>query len=110
MTKNKGIKHDSAKPKLDLIPKEFLWEVGKVLSFGAEKYGKSNWAKGIEYSRLIAAAQRHLSQYNAGEDKDPESNISHIAHCACNLAFLLWMMEHRPDLDDRWINDIKDNS
>lgn len=103
-----GIKHDSDKPKLDLIPAELLEEVGKVLSFGAKKYNRGNWCKGINYSRLIAAAMRHLNEYNKGVDIDPESNLLHVSHAATNLAFLLWMIEHRKDLDDRWINESKD--
>lgn len=103
-----GIKHDANKPKLDLIPPELLEEVGKVLSFGAEKYNRGNWSKGINYSRLIAAAMRHINEFNKGIDIDPESGLNHISHAATNLAFLLWMIEHKAELDDRWINEDKD--
>lgn len=102
-----GIKHDSKKPKLDLIPPELLEQVGMVMGFGAEKYERANWANGINYSRLIAAAMRHINQFNKGIDLDDESNLNHISHAATNLAFLLWMIEHRPDLDDRWIKTIE---
>lgn len=105
--KAKGVKFDSNKVPLDLIPYEALEEIGKVLGFGKDKYGKANWANGISYSRLIAAAMRHLNQYNAGLDLDDESSLNHISHAACNLVFLLWMQKHRPDLDDRWIKDVK---
>ncbi len=100
-----GVKFDSEKAPLDLIPYEALEEIAKVLAFGANKYGRHNWRAGIEQSRLIAAALRHLNQYNAGEDTDSESNISHVAHAACNLVFLLWMQKHKPELDNRWKNE-----
>lgn len=99
---SKGIKHDQEKPRLDLLPYEALEQVAKVLTFGASKYGKANWSNGIEHSRLLAAAMRHLGKYSEGENVDPESGLPHIAHATCNLVFLLWMSKNRPDLDDRW--------
>jgi len=102
-----GVKYDAGKSRLDLIPHEALEELGKVLAFGANKYTAGNWANGINYSRLIAAAFRHLSAFNGGEDLDPESGLCHIDHAMCNLAFLSWMRRHRADLDDRWIKGVQ---
>lgn len=101
-----GKKFDNEKPPLDLIPYEAEEAIAQVLKYGKEKYGRANWAKGIEYSRLIAATKRHLGKFNKGEDIDPEFGLNHIAHAACNLIMLLWMIENRPDMDDRWIKDI----
>lgn len=102
-----GIKYDQDKVPLDLIPYEALEEIGKVLAHGMKKYKRANWAGGINYSRLIAAALRHLNQFNAGQDTDNESGLSHVSHAATNLVFLIWMIQHRSDLDDRWIKSIK---
>jgi hypothetical protein len=98
---SKGVKHDSGKAPLDLIPYEAQVAIAKVLDFGARKYARGNWTNGIEYSRLIAAAQRHIGLYNSGQDLDEESGLNHIAHAGCCLMFLLYMHEHRKDLDDR---------
>jgi hypothetical protein len=106
--KQDGIKFDDQKVPLDLIPYEALEEIGKVLAHGMVKYKRANWAGGINHSRLIAAALRHLGQYNSGQDTDSESNLNHVAHAATNLVFLLWMIKNRPDLDDRWIKDVKE--
>lgn len=100
-----GNKFDQEKPRLDLIDAEFLEGLGKVLGFGAKKYAANNWRKGIEHSRLIAAAYRHLGAINKGEDTDPESNLPHIHHLACCVMFLSWMQTHRKDLDDRYVNN-----
>lgn len=105
--KTGGIKYDSGKPRVDLVPYELLEEVGMVMGFGCDKYGEANWAKGIHYSRLIAAAERHLGKFKQGIDLDDETNLSHVAHAATNLGFLLWMARHRPDLDNRWVKNIK---
>jgi len=101
-----GKKYDEKKPMMDLLPPEALTEIAKVLTFGAEKYDRGNWAKGLNYSRVISATLRHLNAYNAGEDKDPESGMSHIAHAACNLTFLLHFIKHNPELDDRWTKQL----
>lgn len=99
-----GHKFDGGKPPLSLLDPYALTEVAKVLAFGADKYDKHNWRRGISYSRLIDAALRHLMDFNSGEDLDPESKLSHIAHASCCLMFLLWMVQHRSDLDDRYDN------
>lgn len=97
-----GKKYDNNKPALDLIPVEALNALGEALVYGARKYNRANWAKGIQQSRLIAAALRHITAYSSGQDLDPESGLSHISHALCNLAFLTYMQKNRQDMDDRW--------
>lgn len=100
-----GLKFDSAKPPVDLLDPYALEQIALVLAFGAQKYHAHNWRSGIRYSRLIAAAMRHIMAINRGEDIDPESGLPHAAHAGCCVMFLLWMMQERPDLDDRWKPD-----
>jgi hypothetical protein len=95
-------KFDSDKLRLDLLPSESLFEVAKVLQFGACKYGDHNWKKGMQWSRLYAATQRHLMKWNAGETTDSESGINHLAHAATNILFLIYYTEHHAELDDRF--------
>lgn len=102
-----GVKFDSGKAPMDLLPYESLEEIAKVLAFGAKKYERANWAQGINQSRLISAAMRHLGQYNNGEDFDSESETLHLANAACNLLFAIWMHKNRPDMDDRWVKKLK---
>jgi hypothetical protein len=101
MLKEEGTKHDKYKPRLDLIPVSAQLEEAEVLAFGAEKYGEHNWRKGMAWSRPYAAALRHLLAWGEGEDLDPESGISHLAHARCNLGFLLEYLKSHPELDDR---------
>lgn len=103
----KGLKFDQDKPRMDLLPYSSLEEIAKVLTFGAKKYTAGNWAKGLHYSRLISAAQRHIGSMNEGEDTDPESGLPHSAHAACCLLFLIWMQKNKPEMDDRWIHETK---
>lgn len=97
-----GRKDDSEKPRVDLLDPEWMEGTASVLAFGARKYAANNWRGGIHFSRLIAAALRHMFAIMRGEDKDPESSIPHIYHVSCCVMFLSWMMTHRKDLDDRW--------
>lgn len=99
-----GTKYDDEKPRMDLLDSEWLENVSKVLTFGAKKYDAHDWRKGIKYSRLIAAAYRHLGAINRGEDIDPESGLPHAAHLSCCVMFLDTMIRTRKDLDDRYKN------
>lgn len=103
---SKGLKYDSNKAPMDLIPYESLEEIAKVLAQGEKKYGTANWTAGIEMRRLLSAAMRHIGQFNSGEDMDEETETLHIANAATNLLFAIWMYKNRPDLDNRWAKNI----
>lgn len=96
-----GVKFDADKAPLHLIPVECLEEVAKVLSYGSQKYSDWNWAKGFKWSRLYGATLRHLYAHMRGEDKDKETNISHLTHATCNLLFLMYHELHQVGEDDR---------
>jgi hypothetical protein len=84
-----GIKLDKGKPDRSLIPGDALWEVCRVFEFGAKKYDRWNWEKGFEWSRLLAAAQRHCDAIGDGIWLDEESGLPHAAHATCCLLMLL---------------------
>lgn len=96
-----ALRHNEGKNRLDLVPPILEEEVGKVMTFGAQKYEPYNWARGMKWSKCIASAKRHLAAFEKGEDFDPESGLKHLAHLGCNVAFLLDYMKHHPELDDR---------
>jgi hypothetical protein len=95
-------KFDTQKSPMQLLPGDPLRHIADVLGFGAQKYAAHNWRKGMEWSRLIGAAMRHLTAFNDGEDSDPESGISHLAHAGCCILFLLQYLKDHPELDDRY--------
>jgi hypothetical protein len=96
-----GTKHDSNKPRLDLISPIALDELAKVLDYGTRKYNAYNWSKGLKYTRVIAAILRHTYLYLKGETLDPETGISHMAAVMCNAMFLLHFEKMKQDFDDR---------
>lgn len=97
-----GIKHDQDKPDMSLLSTVALIKVAQVMSFGKKKYSAHNWRGGFKWSRPLAAAARHLYAYIGGEDKDPETGISHLAHACCCLMFVLEFEEIHKELDDRY--------
>lgn len=101
--KKEAVKFDQGKPDLSHISLELVEQVARVREFGAKKYSRGNWKKGFKYTRSIAAALRHIYAFNEGQDLDPESGLSHIAHALCCLEHLLNDIKNHPENDDRGI-------
>ena len=91
-----GLKFDSGKLRYDLVPPATIKAIAEILTFGADKYAPNSWQTVTDgETRYIAALMRHFEAYRAGEDFDLESGKSHLAHCLCNLAFLLHFQQTR---------------
>lgn len=100
-TKLEGIKHDEGKPQLSILTKESLEAEARAFQYGALKYDKNNYKKGMAWSRVLDAALRHLMAFNAKEDLDPESGLTHLAHSKACLAMLIYYYENKVGTDDR---------
>lgn len=84
-----GRKDDVSKPDYSLVPPLAQDEFVKVLTFGADKYGRDNWRKLVDLkNRYIAAMGRHTNALMRGELRDPESGLLHTAHIQSCAAFL----------------------
>lgn len=103
MSEEKFLKFDGGKPTFELLPLELLSDVNLVLQHGAQKYGVNNWIRpdGFKLSRCYNALLRHLFAWWRGEDKDPDTGISHLAHAACNLLFMMYHFKNNKTADDR---------
>ena len=77
-------------------------EVAKVMTYGAKKYDKHNWRGGFDWTRLSDASLRHIHQWLEGQDKDPETEISHLAHAVCGLMMLIEHELKELGNDDRY--------
>lgn len=84
-----SIKADAGKPQLTLVPRQILFDIAEVRAFGVKKYGgPDNW-KQVDIQRYRDAAFRHFMAYlDDPQGNDKESGLSHLAHLACNIAFL----------------------
>lgn len=94
-----GRKDDAGKPRFDLMPAEAELKIAQVLEYGARKYAPNNWRKvGNPEARYLAAALRHINAWRRGESRDPESGLSHLAHAATSLMFVMELVSD--DYDD----------
>jgi hypothetical protein len=91
-----GSKLDRGKVRMGLVMAGFcrsLNDVGKVGTFGANKYTDNGWTtvpNGIE--RYTDALYRHLNKEALGETLDEDSQLLHAAHVAWNALARLDLM------------------
>lgn len=90
-------KADTGKTMMSLLHVQFgelQKQVADVLTFGAEKYPKpplhDSWRSVPGgRTRYTDGMLRHFHAYFVeGEEIDPESGMSHLAHIMCNLHFI----------------------
>ena len=92
------------------VPWLVMCEVGVAMMEGARKYGRHNYrVAGVRASVYVDAAMGHVVQWWEGEDKDPDTGLSHITKAIASLtvlrdAMINDMMEDdrppRPNLDE----------
>jgi len=85
----------------DLIPPEATWYEALVYGEGAGKYAERNWEQGYEWGKSIAAMERHIQLFKAGENFDPEFGLPHLAHARWHTGVLLAYMSREVGIDDR---------
>lgn len=87
-------KDDNGKLRWDLLPLDVVEKLVEIYEFGANKYEENSW-RTIEngYKRCRAALFRHLTAYDKGEQVDPESGKSHLAHAAWNALSMVYFAE-----------------
>lgn len=95
-------KYDNGKPRVDLLPFESLFSVANVLGWAATgKYDDHNWRKGLPWSKIAASAIRHIFYWMLRIGPDKESGMSHLAHAACCILFLISYEMGEVGEDDR---------
>jgi hypothetical protein len=98
-----GTKYDNGKPRFDLIPPEALFGLAELYRMGAAKYADRNWEKGMGFTRLFGAMQRHAWAWMSGEDYAPDDHQHHllsVAWCAIAL-YTYWCRGLNTEFDDR---------
>ena len=80
-------RYNSGKPQLSMIDSEILNVLANVLAFGASKYGRSNWQKGLSRDSVMDSMLRHAIALSNGQELDEESGLPHAGHITANLMF-----------------------
>lgn len=86
--KDKAMRFNTDKPKYSMMDLTCLEPGTRVLEFGAKKYARDNWRKGLPFSEILDSLMRHISALQRGEFVDPESELTHIGHIQANAMFL----------------------
>jgi hypothetical protein len=97
-----GHKDDHGKIPYHFLPWEALAEVAYVMEFGAKKYRPGNYRKGMDLFRLMRACIGHWVDWWRGEDNDPETGRSHIAHACCCCLMALETIKLGTAQDNRY--------
>lgn len=92
---------NAGKLQWSMVDFKSLEDMVRVLEFGAKKYSRNNWKKGLKTTEIVDSMLRHIYAYLDGEDVDPESGINHTGHIMCNAMFLSHMHLFRKDMDTR---------
>lgn len=79
---------DTGKLPIWLVPNSLIYAAARALQHGAKKYAPNNWRRGMEWTEVYSALQRHILAWHEGEDIDKDSGLNHLDHAVACLAFL----------------------
>ena len=99
--KEKALRYNHGKLKWSMVHFKSLEPMVKVLMYGADKYARDNWKKGLDRQEILDSMQRHLSALIDGQEIDPESQEQHIGHIMCNCMFYSYFTNgfHDPNVE-----------
>lgn len=101
-------RHNEGKTQTREIDPAFILGMGDVLTKSRAKYEHFNWCKPTKLSTPYESAMRHLMAFQAGEDIDKETGLSHLLHVATNIMFMHYHITNNPEeCDDRFFKEGK---
>jgi hypothetical protein len=100
----KALRYNEGKLRWRNFPMFLLRPLIRVAQYGEGKYETFNYLKGGEQSQYLDCMKRHLDAFECpyDDDNDAESGINHLAHVAWNALVAIYMLEHYPEMDDRF--------
>lgn len=106
-----AMRFNSGKPQISylLSAPHAVRGICTVFEYGAGKYARDNWKKGLPLNEIMDSLGRHLLDFANGVDLDEDdpktgqkgSGLPHVHHILWNALVLAEMWETRPDLDNR---------
>jgi hypothetical protein len=104
----------TSKVSLSCVPMPVVFEAAIAMMEGARKYGRHNYrVAGVRGSIYYDALNRHINAWWEGEDNDPNTGVSHIAHAIACLFVLRdsmkqgnWTDDRPPVTPDGWLEEL----
>lgn len=87
---DKSLRYNDGKPQWSLVHLKSLEPLVRVLEYGAKKYERDNWKKGLDPQEILDSIIRHIAELQSGEDRDKESGELHIGHIMANCMFYVY--------------------
>lgn len=99
-----GNRNNKGKLRWRNIPPFLIKPLVEVGQMGELKYGTYNFLNGLMLNDTMDSLQRHLDAFldPAQSDIDEESGLNHLAHISWNALVALYHLNTRPELDDRF--------
>jgi hypothetical protein len=82
-----SLRYNTGKPQWSLVDFKSLEPLVRVMEYGAQKYARENWKKGLDLNQILESLSRHLFALMSGEQIDPESGCEHIGNIMANAMF-----------------------
>ena len=89
---NEAGRFSTGKPQWSQVDFKSLEPMVRVLEYGAKKYTKGNWKKGMPVSEICECLLRHVFALMDGEINYKESGLPIIGHIQCNAMFIAYML------------------
>lgn len=103
---SRGIDEEkSRKSRPDLVPALAIEAAGDAFAYGVAKHGIPNGrgtyriagTEQAETQTHVASFERHWLAWKRGEECDPESGLSHLAHAMAQLAIVVDLVRNPPN-------------
>ena len=119
-----GERYNEGKNLLEIIPPEWIWGLGMVLTRGSMKYAICNWERGMSWAICVGCALRHTVKFICGERYDKETGCHHMFMAAWNCCVLAtydirgigendlvgelgWLAKVAMDPDPAWLAEVE---
>jgi len=100
-----ALKNDTKKVDYSLMPVAGIEAACQAFMVGEEKYGRYNYYKGMESSRLVAALLRHAHAFNEGEESCPIDGQSHLGSVIACASMILQQQKLGTFRDNRYMGE-----
>lgn len=87
--RKRGLRYNSGKLPLHLVPPEVPAFIAAVLGYGAHKYEERNWERGLTHDQLCASLERHVLAWKIDQNaRDAETGFLESLMILTNAAMI----------------------